>query len=82
VDLAENPAHRRSRLVALTAKGRTLVRAMRARERAALAFLNGAIPPAQLRTATAVLRALRERLQDHSWEAPKARARPGPRRRP
>jgi DNA-binding MarR family transcriptional regulator len=82
VDLAENPAHRRSRLVALTAKGRSLVKAMLARERGALAFLNAAVPPAQLRTATAVLRALRERLHDHSWEPPKGRARPRPRSRP
>jgi len=76
VELAENPAHKRSRLVGLTGKGRTLVKAMLARERAALAFLNRPIPAAQLRSATAVLRALRRRLHDHSWKSPKEGARP------
>jgi DNA-binding MarR family transcriptional regulator len=75
VDLAENPAHRRSKLVGLTGKGRALVKAMLERERAALRSLDAAIPSAQIRTATAVLQALRQRLRDHPWERRKGSAR-------
>jgi len=75
VDLAENPAHRRSRLVRLTGKGRVLVKAMMKRERAVLTTLDAAIPSARIRTATAVLQALRQRLHDHPWERQKGTAR-------
>jgi DNA-binding MarR family transcriptional regulator len=66
VELAENPAHRRSKLVRLTRDGKVLVQRMLARERAALGSLNLGLPPARIRSAAAVLRALRQRLQDYS----------------
>lgn len=75
VDLVENPAHRRSKLVGLTENGRSLVKAMLERERAALRFLDVAIPTAQIRTAIAVLQALRRELHHHPWERRKESAR-------
>ena len=68
VELAENPGHRRSKLVALTRKGRGLVKVMLERESVALRFLDEAIPPARIRTATSVLQVLRRKLHAHSWE--------------
>jgi DNA-binding MarR family transcriptional regulator len=63
VELAENPAHRRSKLVRLTRQGRALVQAMLAREHDALGSLDLAIPPAQIRSAAVVLQTLRQRLE-------------------
>jgi DNA-binding MarR family transcriptional regulator len=62
VELAENPAHRRSSLVLLTRDGRDLVKTMVERESAALDSLGLAIPATQLRTAARVLRELRQHL--------------------
>jgi DNA-binding MarR family transcriptional regulator len=75
VDLVENPNHRRSKLVRLTRNGRVLVKAMVERERAALSSLDLAIPPVQIRRAAAVLRALRQHLQDHRWARERGEAR-------
>jgi DNA-binding MarR family transcriptional regulator len=66
-ELVENPNHRRSKLVRLTRNGRVLVKAMVERERAVLSSLDLAVPPAQIQRAAAVLRALRQHLQDYPW---------------
>ena len=63
VAMADNPAHRRSKLVALTSGGRALVKAMLKRERAALGALDLRVAPAQVRSAAATLRAFRQQLQ-------------------
>jgi DNA-binding MarR family transcriptional regulator len=75
VELAENPNHRRSKLVRLTRKGRVLVRAMVERESAALSCLDPAIPPAQVRRAAAVLRTLRQHLRDYASARGRGKAR-------
>jgi DNA-binding MarR family transcriptional regulator len=67
VGLADNPAHRRSKLVRLTRSGELLVKTMAERESAALSALDIAIPSAQIRRATLVLRAVRRRLHDYPW---------------
>jgi DNA-binding MarR family transcriptional regulator len=63
VETADNPVHRRSKLVALTHDGRALVKAMLKRESAALGALDLRVPPAQVRRAAATLRAFRQQLQ-------------------
>jgi DNA-binding MarR family transcriptional regulator len=75
VELAENPNHRSSKLVRLTQKGRVLVKTMVERESAALGFLDLAIPPARIRGAAVVLRALRQHLHDYPWARWRGRAR-------
>jgi DNA-binding MarR family transcriptional regulator len=75
VELAENPNHRRSKLVRLTASGRGLVKAMVVRENAALGSLDLAMPAAQIRRAAAVLRSLRQHLQDSPWARGRGKAR-------
>jgi DNA-binding MarR family transcriptional regulator len=67
VELAENPNHRRSRLVRLTRNGRAQVKSMLQRETAALRSLGLAIPPQQIRSAARALQTLRQQLHDHSW---------------
>ena len=62
VETLENPGHRRSPLVALTAAGRKRFEEMRARERRALAKPGLPVSDAEMRAAARVLRALREHL--------------------
>jgi DNA-binding MarR family transcriptional regulator len=75
VELAENPNHRRSKLVRLTRDGRVLVKAMVERESAALSSFDLAIPPAQIRRAAVVLRALRQHLQAYPFARRRGKAR-------
>jgi len=63
VELIENPAHRRSKLVRLTAKGKKLTEAMSKRETQVLASLDVNIPSPQIQNASNVLRKFRDALQ-------------------
>jgi DNA-binding MarR family transcriptional regulator len=63
VEFAENPNHRRSKLVRLTRNGRALVKAMLKRESAALGSRGLVLPPAQIRSAVKTLQTLRQQLQ-------------------
>jgi len=60
VELLENPAHKKSSLVALTERGEKLVRRMRKRERDALERLEVNLDADDLRSAREALEALRE----------------------
>jgi DNA-binding MarR family transcriptional regulator len=62
VALEENPAHRRSALVALTPEGRSAIERMRRRERAFLQRLDLRRSAAELGRAAETLRAVREAL--------------------
>ncbi len=59
---SENPAHRRSSLLALTPAGERLIRRMKARERERLRPLGRRFASAELRRTAGTLRALREAL--------------------
>lgn len=63
VELLANPAHRRSKLVGLTGRGRELVSRLERREGELLAAIEVAEPGEDLRLAAAVLRSLRESLE-------------------
>jgi DNA-binding MarR family transcriptional regulator len=62
VEFQENPAHKRSALVALSARGRRTLDRMRRREAAALGDAPIEASPAQLEHAAGLLRAVREAL--------------------
>jgi DNA-binding MarR family transcriptional regulator len=64
VRLVDNPAHRRSKLVELTAAGQRLVERMGRREAKALGLLSSGLSESRLRSAAATLRALRERFEE------------------
>lgn len=64
IELTDNPAHARSKLVRLTRDGRTLVRRMRRREEAVLSRLSRRLSKERLETAIAVLRELRGLLEE------------------
>jgi DNA-binding MarR family transcriptional regulator len=63
VELTENIAHKRSRLVRLTSRGKAYLEAMYHREAAFFSTLNLTIPDESLGATTAVLDALHEALQ-------------------
>ena len=67
VEFIENPAHKRSRLVGLTYKGKDLIDEMDQREGKLLSGLNIGIAEEDMRTASAVLRALREFFESPRW---------------
>lgn len=62
VALEANPAHKRSSLVILTAKGRKTFDEMRRREAAVLAALAGALPPRSTAAAAGALKTLEAEL--------------------
>lgn len=66
VELVDNPAHRRSKLVRLTSAGRGLVRSMRRRETAFLERLPLGLSARSLRSAARVLAEVREALAKRS----------------
>ncbi len=68
VELRENPAHRRSRLVCLTAEGKELVDRMNRREAKLLARVDIDIAEKDLRAAAALLRSLREFFESPRWK--------------
>ncbi len=79
VELVENPAHRRSSLVALVAKGRACVRAMEEREAKLMARFPLGVTERELRQAASVLARVRSSFESLEWlHAVDARA---PRRR-
>src|SRR5262245_44866197 len=64
VETIDNPAHKRSVLVRLSARGRTAVRDIARRESALLASLDVGVPAAEIDAATAVLKRFRTRLEE------------------
>ena len=64
VELRDNPAHRRSCLVALTAAGDATIAAIRDTERTVLGDAFSDIDPDAVRAATQTLRAVRRRIDD------------------
>lgn len=68
VELSDNPAHKRSRLVHLTPQGKTLVEAMTRREATLLSRLKIDIPEQDLRAASAVLRAVQALFEGGEWK--------------
>jgi DNA-binding MarR family transcriptional regulator len=64
VDLRDNPAHRRSCFVALTAAGDATITGVRDTERTALADAFSDVDTAAVRVATETLRAVRRRIDD------------------
>ncbi len=67
VELLANPAHRRSRLVDLSPRGRAAVDALERREARLMAWLARGFEPAELETARSVVRALKTRLESREW---------------
>lgn len=67
VELLDNPAHRRSRLVALTGAGRRLVRAMERRETALLRDLPTGISARDVHRAAEVLDRVRLHFEGGAW---------------
>ena len=68
VEIGENPAHQRSKLVGLTARGRALVKTMADHERRTLRSLHLSLSSAQVDSATAVLGVLCGELESLSSE--------------
>jgi len=64
VELVDNPAHKRSRLVAITAPGRGAFEAIRLTEERILTHLPVAVPEADLEAAAAVLEKVRTAFED------------------
>lgn len=67
VEFRDNPAHRRSKLVAPTKAGEAAFASLRAREAAALTRLAVDIDAAEMRAATLALQQLIVRFQDPAW---------------
>ncbi len=67
VKLADNPAHRRSKLVQPSQSGRACLTALRAREAEAFKHLDLDIPTDQLEAATQVLEKLNEGVRGTAW---------------
>ncbi len=68
VEYADNPAHRRSKLVQATGTGRDMFSSLRKREAEAVSRLPLAIPSQDLEQATQVLSVLIERFQSAEWQ--------------
>jgi len=66
VETVDNPAHKRSVLVRLTARGRTAVRDIARRESALLASLDVGVSAVEIDRAAAVLKRFRTRLEERS----------------
>jgi DNA-binding MarR family transcriptional regulator len=66
--LIDNPAHRRSKLVRLTPRGRRLVDRMRKRESRIFGALGSDMSEKQLRSAATVVRSLRESFEGDEWQ--------------
>ena len=67
VELVDNPAHKRSRLVQLTAAGTRYLKAMNRKEGELLAKLGIEIPAADMERAAGTLRAVRELFEGERW---------------
>ena len=66
VELRDNPAHRRSQLVALTKPGRDTIQRMKKREAHFFDGMSQEVSEARLAAATRTLRALRQELTEES----------------
>jgi DNA-binding MarR family transcriptional regulator len=75
VDLVDNPAHKRSKRVRLTPKGRRLVDRMRKREAKVFGAVAAGMSEKQLRSAAEVVGRLREALAGEGWQRRVKRAR-------
>ena len=69
VEYQDNPAHRRSKLVGATEKGRTLFSSFRKREIEALSRLSAGVTSKELEDAGQVLSVLIERFQSREWQS-------------
>jgi DNA-binding MarR family transcriptional regulator len=67
VELAENPRHKRSRIVQLTPSGEQAMEEIVARERAVLNEIDLPVDDTQLLHAQDVMRRLRLMMEDHEW---------------
>ena len=76
VELVDNPHHRRSRLVRLTAKGQTAVDRINRREQAIYARLSRCFAPGRVRRAASLLREVREMFEGADWTALVGRLKP------
>ena len=68
VKFIENPAHKRSRLVRLTPKGKEFLEAMYRREAKLLAGLKTDIPEKDMLAAAVALRAVRQLFESEQWK--------------
>jgi DNA-binding MarR family transcriptional regulator len=66
VELRDNPAHRRSPLIALTPAGEKLIRRMRSREARFFEAMSRNLSEARIAAATRTLRAIRAELSEES----------------
>jgi len=64
----ENPAHRRSSLLCLTAKGNRQLQAMKRRERRLLAHIPFALPTQEIDQAACTLQSVRQLLESKEWK--------------
>lgn len=69
VERVDNPAHRRSKRMRITAGGRALLDGLHRREAEALKALAPGLDPWRLREATQVLAELRTALESERWQA-------------
>lgn len=69
VELRENPAHKRSRLVALTREGRSRIESMLRREAALFRAYRYDVPESDLLRTVEILRSLREALESPAFRA-------------
>ena len=67
VAVMANPAHKRSSLIRLTAKGRRLMRTVTARERAVMPLLSAAFSASELEHAIGLTRRLRRLAAERPW---------------
>lgn len=67
VELADNPAHKRSKLVGLTPKGRRAVQQMKAREARVFSALDIPVQPRTMQRAARTLDAVRTIFESDEW---------------
>jgi DNA-binding MarR family transcriptional regulator len=82
VEFVDNPDHKRSKILRLTAAGLARLEEINRREREVFGKLAAAFDPAELERAAGVLRALRELLAAGTWEEPPQRPPHRKRKRP
>lgn len=63
-----NPAHRRSKLVELSPRGRAQLAAMNEREAELMGFISRGMPVERVRAATEVVQHVRSRLESAEWQ--------------
>jgi DNA-binding MarR family transcriptional regulator len=68
VELIDNPAHKRSKLVRLTGKGQRVVDRMKAREKKIFGALEIKVPPREMKRASSTLDAVRTVFEGEGWD--------------